>query len=435
MEDILSKLEHGWSIFKTRQSSNNYMDVEQKFASTYEPTTIPPDNSIPQRFYSKSSFASMLYNRIAMDVSMIKYLHVKNIQGTDSQEVVKNSSLQRIFEVEANIDQTSTDFFHDLVYSLFDEGVVAVVITEATLDPSMTGMFDIKSLRVGKIVNWYPTKVRVKVYNEKTGTFSEIVVDKKMTAIIENPLNNILGNNNPTLDRLISKLSILDKKDADAKTNKLNIILQLPHPVRHELKQEMATKRVKQLEEQIKTSELGIGYIGSEEKIIQTGSNVKSSLLEEVQYLTDELLSQMGVTRKVFDGTASQEEMENYYTRTIEPIAARIQEEFQRKFLTKTAYSQGHRIIMYQDPFRLVPTGQIATIMDTLIRNQILTSNEARSILGYAPSSNPMADQLFNPNMPSDRQVMPGSPTSPEEVPPEQLQNGGEYLMEGEPYE
>lgn len=432
---ILSTLEHGWSLFKPWGSSFSN-EVDTKYQYTYEPHSLAPDNSIPQRYYSRASFASMLYNRIAMDVSSIKYMHVKNVPETDSQEIVKDSSLQRIFDVEANIDQTSTDFFHDLVYSLFDEGVVAVVITEATLDPSETGMYDIKSLRVGKILDWYPTKVRVKVYNENKGDFSEIVVDKRMTAIIENPLNNILGNNNPTLDRLLNKLSLLDKKDADAKTNKLNIILQLPHPVRHEIKNDVAKTRVRQLEDQIKSSDLGIGYIGSEEKIIQTGQHIKSSLLEEIQYLTDELLSQMGVTRKVFDGTADAAEMQNYYSRTIEPIAARIQEEFQRKFITRTAYTQGHRIVTHSDPFKLVPTEQLATIGDTLLRNSILTPNEFRSIIGYGPSSNPLADELYNRNIADANQTVSiGSPASPEEVlPEEQLQNGGENLME-EPYD
>lgn len=433
---ILNTLEHGWSLFRPRNDSTVSSDVDLKFQSTYEHHSISPDNSIPQRFYSRSSFASMLYNRIAMDVSSIKFLHVKNVPYTDSQEIIKDSALQRIFEVEANIDQTSTDFFHDLVYSLFDEGVVAVVITAATYDPSVTGMYDIQSLRVGKIMDWYPTKVRVKVYNEKKGQFSEIVVDKKMAAIIENPLNAILGNNNPTLDRLLNKLSLLDKKDSDLKTNKLNIILQLPHSVRHDLKNDVAKKRVAQLENQIKDSDLGIGYIGGEEKIIQTGQNVKSGLLEEVQYLTDELLSQMGVTRKVFDGTASSSEMQNYYSRTIEPIASRIQEEFQRKFITRTAYTQGHRIVTHSDPFKLVPTEQLATIGDTLLRNSILTPNEFRSIIGYGPSSNPLADELYNRNIADANQnVSLGSTTSPEGVPPEQLQNGGEFMTEEEPYE
>ena len=437
--NIRDQLEHGWNLFFPREGSANLVETDPKYQISYEPHSLNPDSSIPLKTYSSSAFASMLFNRIAIDVSMIRFMHIKVDKDSDKQTVQKDSSLQRLFDVEANLDQTSTDFFHDLTYSLFDEGVVAVVITDATNDPSVTGMYEIGSLRVGKITQWYPTSVRVKLYNENTGQFSEVVVPKRSTAIIENPLNNIIGSGNPTLDRLLKKLSLLDKQDLDLVTNKLNVILQLPYSVKNEIKQSVAKNRVDSLEKQLKDTKLGVGYIGAEEKITQLTRPLNTSLMDEIKYLTDELLSQLGVTRKIFDGTASQDEMQNYYTRTIEPIAQRIQEEFQRKFITRTAYTQGHRIIMYQDPFRLVPTGQIATIMDTLIRNQILTSNEARSILGYAPSSNPLADELFNPNMPSQKQIMPGSPTSPEEYDPymmdPSLQNGGEYQTEGQGYE
>lgn len=419
---IFDRLSHGWNLFLPR--SSNFIDVDQKYTVSTEPVSLSIDNLIPTKSYTTSSYASMLYNRIAIDVSMIKFMHIKIDNDTEKQIIQKGSSLQRIFDVEANIDQTSTDFIHDLVYSLFDEGVVAVVVTKATNDPSTSGMYDIGSLRVGKILQWYPNSVRVKLYNENTGNFSEVVVPKRSTAIIENPLINIIGKSNPTLDRLLSKLSLLDKQDLDIVTNKLNMILQLPYPVRHDIKQSVAKDRVGELEKQLKDTSLGIGYIGSEEKITQLTRPINSNLMDEIKYLTDELLSQLGLTRKIFDGTADTKEIQSYYTRTVEPIAQRIVEEFQRKFLTRTAYTQGHRIIMYQDPFRMVPTEQVSVIMDTLIRNQILTSNEARSILGYAPSSNPMADELFNPNMPTDKQVMPGSITSPEDFFEKELQNG-----------
>lgn len=437
---LLDHLNHGWNLFYSPEDSKNLTETDPKFQNSYDTIALEPNRSIPMRTYSKSSFITMLYTRIAIDVSMIRFMHIKVDSETDKQTIQKKSSLQRIFDVEANTDQTSTDFFHDLVYSLFDEGVIAVVITEATMDPTLTGMYDIHSLRVGKIIQWYPKKVKVRVYNEEKGDFSEIVVPKNMTAIIENPLNEIIGKNNPTLDRLNSRLQLLDKIDHEIASNKFNVILQVPHTVKHEIKDNIAKKRVKQLEEQLKDNPLGIGYIGTEEKITQLNRPLNTSIMDEVKYLTDELLSQLGITRKVFDGTADSKEMQQYYTRTIEPIAQRILEEFQRKFLTKTAYSQGHRIIMYQDPFRLVPTEQVATIMDTMIRNQILTSNEARSVLGYAPSSNPMADELFNPNMPNDKQFIPGSPASPEEFYPDgygvdENQNGGNFQTEGQGYE
>ena len=426
---LFDRLEHGWNMFKQRSPANGFNDTDPKYQTVYEPQSISPDRSIPQRFYSQSSFASMIYNRIAIDVSMAKFRHIKLSKDRQTSEVVKDSHLNRLFECEFNIDQTATDFMHDLTYSLFDEGVVAAVVVSASGDPMIDGSYNIESMRCGKIIQWYPRHVRVKLYNEETGQFSEVVVPKRTTAIIENPLNAVVGNGNPTLDRLMKKLSLLDKQDSESVSSKLNMILQLPNPVRTDLKQEAATKRVKDLENQLKESNLGIGYIGSEEKITQLNRQLNSILMDEVKYLTDELLSQLGFTRNIFNGTASSEELHNYYVRTIEPILTRIQEEFQRKFLTKTAYTQGHRVTTYNDPFRMVPTKDIANIFDTLIRNRILTSNESREILGFDPSEDPRANELFNPNMPWDKQGVLGSPASPEEYDPymmdPELQNGG----------
>nr|DAD63865.1 MAG TPA: portal protein [Caudoviricetes sp.] len=379
----------------------------------------------------------MIFNRIAMDASMVKFQHVKLAEDKENQTVQYGSSLQRLFEVEMNIDQSATDFFHDLVYSLFDEGVVAAVPIEATLDPTQSDSYEIKSMRVGKIMEWFPTKVRVKIYNESKGDFSEVIVPKKMCAIIENPLANILGTDNPTMNRLIQKLSILDKQDIDAVANKWNMILQLPVPVRNDIKRKEADERVKDIEKQLQDSNLGIAYITADEKITQLNRQINSNLMDEIKYLTDELLSQIGLTKAVFDGTANAEQMQNYYTRTIDPIVTRIQEEFQRKFITKTGYTQGHRIVSYSDPFKLVPTSQLATIGDALLRNRILTSNEFRAVIGYGPIADPMADQLYNPNISDARQdvSIPGSVGSPENQPeyaqypqeeyPEDFQNGG----------
>ena len=300
----------------------------------------------------------------------------------------------------------------------------------------MSDSYDIKAMRVGKILEWFPTKIRVKIYNEAKGQFSEIIVPKKMCAIIENPLSNILGNENPTMTRLIQKLSILDKQDLELISNKWNIILQLPNPVRNDIKRKEADARIEDIEGQLKDSKMGIAYIGADEKITQLNRQINSNLMDEVKYLTEELLSQLGLTKAILDGTANADQMQNYYTRTIEPIVTRIKEEFQRKFITKTGYTQGHRIDTYSNPFKLVPTGQLATIGDSLLRNRILTSNEFRAIIGYGPIEDPMADQLFNPNISDARQdvSLPGSVGSPEEAaysdyPPEyseeNLQNGG----------
>lgn len=431
-------LQHAWSMFN-RNDTTSLTETQPVFQLSNEPRALNPNNAIPTRTYARASISSMIFNRISMDASMVKFQHVKLAEDKENQTVQYGSSLQRLFEVEMNIDQSATDFFHDLVYSLFDEGVVAAVPVEATLDPSQSDAYDIKSMRVGKILEWFPTKVRVKIYNESKGDFSEVVVPKKMCAIIENPLANILGTDNPTMNRLIQKLSILDKQDIDAVSNKWNMILQLPVPVRNDIKRKEADERVKDIEKQLQDSNLGIAYITADEKITQLNRQINSNLMDEIKYLTDELLSQIGLTKAVFDGTANAEQMQNYYTRTIDPIVTRIQEEFQRKFITKTGYTQGHRIITYSDPFKLVPTSQLATIGDALLRNRILTSNEFRAVIGYGPIADPMADQLYNPNISDARQdvSIPGSVGSPEvqdeyaqypqyeEYSEEDIQNGG----------
>lgn len=429
-------LQHAWSMFN-RNDPTSLTETQPVFQLSSEPRALNPNNAIPMRTYARASISSMIFNRIAMDASMVKFQHVKLAEDKENQTVQYGSSLQRLFEVEMNIDQSATDFFHDLVYSLFDEGVVAAVPVEATLDPTQSDSYDIKSMRVGKIIEWFPTKVRVKLYNESKGDFSEVVIPKKMCAIIENPLANILGTDNPTMNRLIQKLSILDKQDIDAVANKWNMILQLPVPVRNDIKRKEADERVKDIERQLQDSNLGIAYITADEKITQLNRQINSNLMDEIKYLTDELLSQIGLTKAVFDGTANAEQMQNYYTRTIDPIVTRIQEEFQRKFITKTGYTQGHRIVSYSDPFKLVPTSQLATIGDSLLRNRILTSNEFRAVIGYGPIADPMADQLYNPNISDARQdvSIPGSVGSPENQPeyaqypqeeyPEDFQNGG----------
>lgn len=431
-------LQHAWSMFN-RNDTTSLTETQPVFQLSNEPRALNPNNAIPTRTYARASISSMIFNRIAMDASMVKFQHVKLAEDKENQTVQYGSSLQRLFEVEMNIDQSATDFFHDLVYSLFDEGVVAAVPVEATLDPTQSDAYDIKSMRVGKILEWFPTQVRVKIYNESKGDFSEVVVPKKMCAIIENPLANILGTDNPTMNRLIQKLSILDKQDIDAVANKWNMILQLPVPVRNDIKRKEADERVKDIEKQLQDSNLGIAYITADEKITQLNRQINSNLMDEIKYLTDELLSQIGLTKAVFDGTANAEQMQNYYTRTIDPIVTRIQEEFQRKFITKTGYTQGHRIITYSDPFKLVPTSQLATIGDALLRNRILTSNEFRAVIGYGPIADPMADQLYNPNISDARQdvSIPGSVGSPEvqdeyaqypqyeEYSEEDIQNGG----------
>lgn len=434
-------LTHAWAMFSRTQSSSNLVETDEPFQLSLEPRALSPNTSIPGRSFSRSSIASMIFNRIAMDAAMVKFQHVKLAPDGENQEVQKNSALQRLFDVEMNLDQSSTDFFHDLVYSLFDDGVVAAVPLEATVDPSKSDSYDIKSMRVGKILEWYPTKIRVKIYNEEKGNFSEIIVPKKMCAIIENPLANIVGSENPTMARLLQKLSVLDAHDREAIANKWNMILQLPVPVRNDIKRKEADARIQDIEEQLSKSSTGIAYVAADEKITQLNRPINTNLMEEIKYLTEELLSQIGLTKAVFDGTANAEQMQNYYTRTIDPIVTRIQEEFQRKFITKTGYTQGHRIVTYNDPFKLVPTSQLATIGDSLLRNRILTSNEFRAVIGYGPIADPMADQLYNPNIADNNQdvSVPGSVASPEEgqgMDPSQMDPDGyqqylDYIQNG----
>lgn len=434
-------LTHAWAMFSRTQSSSNFVETDEPFQLSLEPRALSPNTSIPGHSFSRSSIASMIFNRIAMDAAMVKFQHVKLAPDGENQEVQKTSALQRLFDVEMNLDQSSTDFFHDLVYSLFDDGVVAAVPLEATVDPSKSDSYDIKSMRVGKILEWYPTKVRVKIYNEKKGNFSEIIVPKKMCAIIENPLANIVGSENPTMARLLQKLAVLDAHDREAIANKWNMILQLPVPVRNDIKRREADARIQDIEEQLSKSSTGIAYVAADEKITQLNRPINTNLMEEIKYLTEELLSQIGLTKAVFDGTANAEQMQNYYTRTIDPIVTRIQEEFQRKFITKTGYTQGHRIVTYNDPFKLVPTSQLATIGDSLLRNRILTSNEFRAVIGYGPISDPMADQLYNPNIADNNQdvSVPGSVASPEEsqgMDPSQMDPDGyqqylDYIQNG----
>ena len=306
---IMDNVRHAWSMFAKKPNEPSLRETDPKYQQTFEPRALNPNSTIPQRTYKRSSIASMIFNRIAMDASMVTYQHVKIVNyGTDDStenQIVQTSSLQRLFEVEANIDQTSTDFFHDLVFSLFDEGVVAVVPMTADIDPSTSDSYNISSMRVGKVLEWYPTRIRVRVYNENKGDFSEIIVPKKMVAIIENPLNSILGNENPTMDRLIQKLSILDKQDLELVSNRLNMILQLPYPTRADVYKDQAENRIKAIENQLKDSNLGIAYISSEEKITQLTRQISSTLMEEIKYLTEELLNQIGLTKNVFNGTAS----------------------------------------------------------------------------------------------------------------------------------
>ena len=315
------------------------------------------------------------------------------------------SNLNNCLTVEANIDQTSRAFIQDVVISMFDEGCVAIVPVDTTLDPKLTDSYDILSMRVGKIKEWYPKHVKVELYNDRSGQKEEITIPKKNVAIIENPLYAVINESNSTMQRLIRKLNILDAIDEQSGSGKLDLIIQLPYIIKTEARRQQAENRRKEIESQLSDSKFGIAYTDGTERITQLNRPIENNLMKQIEYLTSMLYSQLGLTQAILDGTANEQTMLNYYSRTIEPIISAIVDEMKRKFLTKTARSQLKSITFFRDPFKLVPINNIAEIADKFTRNEILTSNEIRQIIGMPPSSDPKADQLVNSNMPQPTEV------------------------------
>lgn len=388
---FLNKLSHGWNAFK-------YGESKETLSNDIGPSTSYPSHKGLSARYSDASIARTVFNRIATDVSMVDLLHVIIDKETQTQKN-HESGLHNCLTVEANIDQSNVQFVHDLVFSMFDEGVVAVVPIDTTTNPSITGAYDIKTLRVGKIIQWYPQKVKVQLYNDNTGKLQDITLDKKFVAIIENPFYSVVNDNNATLKRLIKALNLADKIDDNIAKNKLDLIIQFPQTIKSTLKQKEANKRRAELEKQLSTGEYGVAWIDGTDKVIQLNRPISTGLDEKVKMLREEFYNQMGLTQNVFNGTASEIELRIYYTRTIDPILTSIIKEFNRKFLTKTARSQGHTLTFHRNFFKLVPIEQLADIADKFSRNELLTANEMRAIIGYGPSDNPRADELRNPNI------------------------------------
>jgi hypothetical protein len=376
------------------------------------------------RGLASSNLANTVFNRIALDASMVDILHVKVDQASENQTRV-DSTLQERLTTEANIDQTGPAFIHDLVYSILDEGVAAAVPIETSIDIKKTDSYDIYSMRVGRITQWYPKFVTVEVWDEISGNFKQTTLPKSDVAIIENPLYEIVNRPNGTLSRLNHKMTLLDKVDEDTISNKLNMILQLPYAVRSDLKRQQAQQRIDDLEKQLSNSEYGIGYVDGTEKITQLSRPVGTNLSEEVKYLTEQFYNSLGLTQNVFNGTASELEMRSYYSRAVDPIISRIVAEFNRKFLTKTARAQGQELIAYRDPFKLVPVDKLAEIADTFSRNAILTPNEIRKIIGFGPSSDPKADELSNKNIADANQDTADPSTSMGPVQESPFSDGG----------
>nr|DAT06774.1 MAG TPA: portal protein [Caudoviricetes sp.] len=386
--NLASRLKNAWNAFQNK--SPNYV-------SNYGGTYYKPDRIRLTRGNERSIVTS-IYNRISLDVASISIRHCI-LDDEDRFMEYKNSSLDSCLNLEANLDQTSRSFIQDVVMSLFDEGCIAIVPVDTVRDPMKTDSYDITSMRVGHIITWYPDSVKLEVYNEQKGIKEEIVLPKRIVSIIENPLYSIMNEPNSTLQRLIRKLNLLDAIDEQSGSGKLDLIIQLPYTVKTEIRREQAERRRKDIEEQLQSSKYGVAYTDGTEKITQLNRSVENNLLKQIEYLTSMLYSQLGITQTVLDGTADEQTMLNYYSRTIEPIISAITDEMKRKFLTKTARTQKQTILFFRDPFKLIPSEKLAELADKFTRNEIMTSNEFRQIVGRKPSSDPKADQLINSNL------------------------------------
>ena len=398
MEQTLgSRLRHAWNAFRNRDPTEEFRDVGQGYY--YRPDRVRLTRG------NERSIVTSIYNRIAIDVASVDIKHCRlDDNGRFISEI--DSDLNSCLTLEANLDQTARAFKQDIVMSMFDEGCVAIVPVDTTLDPNKTSSYDILTMRTGKILEWYPQHVKVRVYNEKTGKKEDITVPKSSVGIIENPLYAIINEPNSTMQRLIRKLSLLDITDEQTASGKLDLIIQLPYVIKTEARRQQAENRRKDIEMQLASSKYGIAYTDGTEHITQLNRSVENNLLKQIESLTSTLYSQLGITQAILDGTADEKTMLNYNNRTIEPIVSAIVDEMKRKFLTKTARSQNQSILSFRDPFKLVPVNNIADIADKFTRNEVLTSNEIRQIIGFKPSDDPKADQLINSNISQPNQGM-----------------------------
>ena len=385
---VTERLKHAWNAFT---NTNNMVPFD------FGPSTSRPIYKSQARF-STSSHVSSIFNRVAIDVSMTKFKHVK-IDPENDDMADMDTGLNHCLSTEANIDQTHIQFFQDLVYSMFDEGVVAVVPVDTTLSPKKTDGYDINTLRVGRIVNWFPKHVLVELYNEDTGKSEQVTLEKNFVAIVENPLYAVINDDNSTLKRLITKMNQLDDIDQTSAAGRLDLLISIPYGIKTEAQKRMAEERIKGIEQQLATGRNGIAYIDSTEKITQLNRPANDQLVESVAELRQEFYNQLGLTQTIFDGTATESELRTYYTRTIDPIVENITSEMNRKFLTKTGRTQGQAIVYHRDMFKMVPVETVAALGDTFRRNAIMTSNELRQVIGLRPSDDPRADELFNPNI------------------------------------
>lgn len=398
-----SRLKHAWNAFvNNRDPTTKFMDIGAGYSRR-------PDRS---RFTkgNERSIITSVYNRIALDVASLNINHCK-LDKDDRFDHIVDSELNNCLTLSANIDQTGRAFIQDIVMSMLDEGCVAIVPVETDIDPTVEGSYKIHSMRTAKILEWYPEYVKVRMYNELTGNKQDIKLPKKMVAIVENPFYAVFNEHNSTMQRLVRKLNLLDVVDEQSGSGKLDLIIQLPYVIKTDLRRQEAEKRRQDIENQLSSSKYGVAYTDGTERITQLNRAVENNLLKQVEYLTNMLFSQLGITQSILDGTADEQTMLNYYSRTVEPIISAIVDEMRRKFLTKTARTQKHTIMFFRDPFKLVPVNNIAEIADKFTRNEIMTSNEIRQEIGMRPSKDPKADELRNSNISHAKEEFSTKPT------------------------
>ena len=423
-ESIFTRVKRGWNAFMNKDPTTrrNMFDYG---------ASLRPDR---MRFTrgNERSIVTAVFTRIAIDVAQIDIRHCKLDDDERFLEVIK-SDMNSCFELEANIDQTGRAFIQDVVLSMFDEGCIAIVPVDTTDNPNETGSYDIQSMRTGGIVEWFPQRVKVRVYNERTGKKEEVFINKRACAIIENPLFAVMNEPNSTLQRLIRKLNLLDVIDEKNSSGKLDMIIQLPYIIKTEARRAQAEQRRNDIEKQLSSTKYGIAYTDGTEKIVQLNRPIENNLMSQIEFLTSMLYSQLGISKEILDGTASEQQLLNYTNRSIEPVISAIVDELKRKFLTKTARTQHQSIEYFKDPFKLVPVSQIAEIADKMTRNEIMTSNEIRQIIGMKPADDPEADELRNKNLNKSNEEMMMDPY--ENPMTEELANegpGGEELAEEE---
>ena len=398
---LMDRLKHAWNIFKNKDPTQVNWNIGPSYG--YRPDRMRYTRG------NERSIVTAVYNRIAMDVAAVNLKHIRLDENDRYKETI-DSGLNNCLSIEANLDQTGRAFIQDLVASMLDEGCVAAVPTDADDEPEDSGNFKVYTLRTGKILEWYPRHVKVEVYNEQEGQRQQIIIPKSTVPLIENPMYSVMNEPNSIYQRLVRKLTLLDVVDEQTSSGKLDLVIQLPYIIKTEARRVQAEKRRRDIEKQLSEGKYGIAYTDGTERITQLNRPVENNLMKQIEYLTSMFFSQLGITQSILDGTADEKTMLNYYNRTSEPILSAIADEMKRKFLTPTARSQKQTIAYFRDPFKLVPVNDIAEIADKFTRNEIMTSNEIRQVIGMKPSSDPNADVLRNKNLSDSsnaRQLIP----------------------------